>query len=36
MSLSFTECLYVNEDNKFLFLVENQLALKASKKGNKL
>ena len=36
MSLSFTECLYVNEDTKFLFLVENQLTLKASNKGNKL
>lgn len=36
MSLSFTECLYVNEDKKYLFLAENQLTLKASNKGNKL
>lgn len=36
MNLSFSDCLYVSEDKKFLFFAEKQLILKASKKGNKL
>ena len=36
MILSFTECLYANEDKKYPFLAENQLTLKASNNGKEL